>query len=267
MNNKILLDKFTEAKKLIRTQQYSKLQNYINFKIQQKNNNSQSPDINGKKYLVIMACHCINTLKFDTIKTNLRYFGFENIHKIVINSENTPYSNALRDICKRHNNTKYYEIPNNNYIDFGKWVYVLQNLVNYNDYDFIIFTNDSFYIHKSINHYLNLAVKHNVELFGYNDSTQVRYHYQSYLFTIRKDAIIKFINNVTAPGPIINEAFDIVINYEVKMTDWFSSTKSFLKIGNCGLDLNKNIFFTNDQLYLPLKNSGLLPFTKLKRIS
>jgi hypothetical protein len=212
-----------------------------------------------------MACHSNSQLKIDTIKKNLRYFAFENCHKIVINSENTDFTKQLKEITGRHNNTTYYEIPNNNYIDFGKWVHVLSHLVNYNEYDYIVLTNDSYTIHNSINHYLNLAAKYNLELFGYNDSTEVKYHYQSYLFILRKDAVPTFINRVSVPGLVINRPYDVVLNYEVNMTEWFSTHKCFLKIGNFELERGHNIFFTNDKLYLPLKKTGLLPFTKLKR--
>jgi hypothetical protein len=58
---------------------------------------------------------------------------------------------------------------------------------------------------------------------------------------------------------------DVVNNYELKMTTWFPTSKSFLKIGFFGLNIGQNIFFTNDLLYIPLKKSNLLPFTKLKR--
>lgn len=263
MNNLIINDYISTIKK----QQSNRFKKYMTFKIQQKNNNSYSPYQNGKKYLVIMACHCNTQIRFNTIKQNLRYFAFENCDKIVINSENTGFTEQLKDITNRYNNTSYYEVPNNNLIDFGKWVYTLSNLVNYNEYDYIVLTNDSYIIHSSINHFLNLAVKHNVELFGYNDSSQVKYHFQSYLFILRKDAVPTFINRVTSPGPVINEHYDVVLNYEVNMTDWYSTYKSFLKIANHGLNVGHNIFFTNDKLYLPLKNTGLLPFTKLKRIT
>ena len=33
------------------------------------------------------------------------------------------------------------------------------------------------------------------------------------------------------------------------MTDWFSTKKSFLEIGNFELQKNHNIFFTNDKIY------------------
>jgi hypothetical protein len=240
-----------------------KIIKYLNFKKIQQNNNKNSSDKNGKKYLVIMACHCNTELKLNKIRTNLKFFAFQHTHKIVINSSNLSYGNKLSEICGRHNNTKYCEIPNSNYYDFGKWIHVLKNEVNFNDYDYIILTNDSFIIHSSINHFLNLTSKYNVELYGYNDSTQIRYHYQSYLFSLRKDAVQTFINKVTDPNLQIQNKEDVINNFEIKMTDWFSTKKCFLKIANGD---GGNIFFTNDTLYFPLKKSGLLPFTKIQRI-
>ena len=47
------------------------------------------------------------------------------------------------------------------------------------------------------------------------------------------------------------------------MTDWFSTKKCFLKIASW--NDGGNIFSTNDTFYIPLKKSGLLPFTKIVR--
>ena len=137
-------------------------------------------------------------------------------------------------------------------------------LLNYNDYDYVILTNDSFIIHNQINHFFNLIVKYNVELYGYNDSTQIRYHYQSYLFSLRKDAVQTFINKFSKLNLKIENQSDVINNFELQMTDWFKTHKCFLKIGE--FPRGRNIFSTNDQLYLPLKRLGLLPFIKLKRI-
>ena len=257
----------TQKDQFLNFKKYYQFKKYMNFKKQQLNNNSCSPDKNGKKYLVIMACHCDTNLKLETIQKNLRYFAFENTDKIIINTNGLPFSNNVSEICSRHNNTTYYETENSNYYDFGKWNYVLKNKVNYNNYDYVIFTNDSFIIHSSINHFFNLIFKYNVELYGYNDSTQTRYHYQSYLFSLRKDAVQKLIDRVSDPNLKIITQSDVINNFEVVMTDWFSTRKSFLGIGNFELEYGHNIFFTNDELYLPLKKSGLLPFTKIKRIT
>ena len=103
-------------------------------------------------------------------------------------------------------------------------------------------------------------------MYGYNDSTQVRYHYQSYLFSLRKDAVQTFINKVTNSNLKISSQIDVINNFELQMTNWFKTHNCFLKIGGSPLHRGNNIFFTNDALYFPLKNLGLLPFTKVKRI-
>ena len=251
----------------IKNKRMNEFNNYMKFKLQQIKDNSYSPDKNGKKYLLIMACHCDSELKLETMRKNLRFFAFENVHKIIVNTCGLPYNDKVEEICGRHINSKYCEIPNSSYLDFGKWVFALNNEVDYNEYDYIILTNDSFTIESSINHFLNLAFKFNVELFGYNDSTQGRYHFQSYLFCLRKDAIPTFISKVKNPYLQIKNQVDVINNFEILMTDWYPTHNCFLKIGNFGLGKGENIFFTNDLLYGPLKKNNILPFTKLKRIT
>jgi hypothetical protein len=239
---------------------------YVNDTVKIKDKHSYNP-MKNKKYAVIMACHCDSTKKLEVIRNNLQYFDYLNVDKIIINTSELNLENKLSETCSRFLNTTYYEIPNSSYYDFGKWIYALRNVVKINEYDYIVLTNDSFIIHSSINHFLNLTAIHNVEIYGYNDSTQTRFHYQSYLFSLRKDAVKIFIDNVMDKNVIITSQQDVIDNFEVKMTDWFVSKNCFLKIGNFKLHKFKNIFFTNDELYAPLKSSNLLPFTKLKRIN
>ena len=47
---------------------------YITSKIIQKNKNDYNPEMNGKKYIIIMACHCDSELKLNTINNNIKYF-------------------------------------------------------------------------------------------------------------------------------------------------------------------------------------------------
>jgi len=255
----------TKITNIININQFNR---YMKHKKKQIIINNYNPNINNKKYLVIMACHCDSDIKLNAISRNLKYFSFENIYKIIINTKDLPYSTQVANICAKYANTTYREIPNSSYYDYGKWINVL-NKENENvtiNYDYIIFTNDSFIIHNSITHFLNLIHKENVQLYGYNDSTQTRYHYQSYLFALRKDALPIFINKVNDTKLTISSQLDVINNFETQMTTWFSSHKCFLNIGNFILNKNKNIFFTNDLLYLPLKRSLLLPFTKIKSL-
>jgi len=51
------------------------------------------------------------------------------------------------------------------------------------------------------------------------------------------------------------------------MINFFSTHGCFLKIADIPCNKGLNIYFYNDYLYEILKNTGLLPFIKIKRIN
>lgn len=242
------------------------INNYLRYKLNQKKNNCYDPSNNNIKYLVLLACHCDSEIKLNTIKKNLKYFEIECVDVLLVMSANLPYNLEINNYCSTFKNIKYIEAPNEPTYDFGKWIYGLNN-IDYTQYDFTIFTNDSFIIHAPINHFFNLTFKYNVDFYGYNDSTQMRYHYQSYLFSLKKDAICTFIHNYNIKKELILNQQDVIDHFELTMTDWFQTHKCYLKIGEINSHKTKNIFFTSDELYTKLKKTTLLPFTKIKRIS
>jgi hypothetical protein len=265
---KIINERAIKTRQKIQQQEQirmTEINKYISFKTTQKNNNSYNPDMNGKKYLVIMACHTSTKLKLEVLRKNLKYFSFNCVDTVVVNSKNLPFNNQVTEICNNHSNVKYYEKDNEMSLDFGKWYWILPQL-EYDNYDYIILTNDSFIIENPINHYLNLMHKFNVDLYGYNDSTQIRYHYQSYLFGLKRNAIPVFLNRVKAALPQMKSYMGVVLNCEVKLTDWFPNHKCFLKIGEHPLNRDKNIFVNNNKVYFPLKARKILPFTKVKSL-
>ena len=233
--------------------------NFISKKLQDINIHTQLP--NKKKFLTIIACHVDTKEKLLFIKNNINYLMFENNDIIIINTIHLKLNQILqKEISDKV--FKYIEIENNKWYDFGKWLYVL-NHIDYSNYDFITFTNDSFLICKSVLPFFNEAVHNNVELYAYTSSSEVKYHYQSYLFIIKKQSIIKLIGyiqkyiNTTSPNPIF---------LEIYLLDQFFSKKCFLNIGIMPLNIKKNVFFNNDFLYFRLFDSSLLPFIKMKRL-
>ena len=178
--------------------------------------------------------------------------------------EQFEFNDDIKTICSNYRNVKYYETENNNSLDFGKWHWLLSQS-DYSIYDYVVLTNDSFVIHSSINHYLNLISKYDVELYGYNDSSEKCYHFQSYLFALKNTAIPLFLENI-ANLPEIKTHLDLVTNAELMLTKWFPNNKCFLNIANIPSNNERNIFFHNDDLYTILKNNNLLPFSKLKRL-
>ena len=216
------------------------------------------------KTLTIMACHTDSSLKLKTILNNIKYFRFVNNDIIIINSIDTKYSKILETACNARG-LKYIEIPNNTHLDVGKWMHVLKT-TSIESYNFVVFTNDSYFINNSIWHFYNKMVAENIELYGYNDSTQISYHYQSYLFGVKRDAIHKFITHYETHQNLLTDYLSVVSNIELKLTQIFKTNDCFLKIGKFYHHKDKNIFFNNDKLYIQLMKNVLLPSFKLKRL-
>lgn len=240
----------------------------IQTKIEESNKYRFIPILNENtpKILTIIACNSDSKLRLDTTINNLRYLNYLNNDIIIVNTCGTPYGNKLKEKLSQKNVVKQiFEIPNDNSFGFEKWIYGLNNY-DYNKYDYVVFTNDSFVIKSRINCFFNKMIDKKVELFGYNDSTQIRYHYQSYLFGIKNDAIQKFINYVNKNKSLVYDYGTAVLNYELVMIDYFSTKDCFLHIGYIPMNQGMNIFFMNDVLYNILFKKRLLPFIKVKRL-
>jgi hypothetical protein len=241
------------------------LTNMIISKCKEKLDNSYNPVYNNKKLLLLIATHTDNELRYTTILNTLKYFDTTTMDIMIANTTSLNYSDKLHTYYKSKNIT-YYEIENTPSYDFGKWIYLLSN-IDYSLYDYVFFMNDSFIIEQPVTHFINLAIKRNTELYGYNDSTEEQYHYQSYFFCVRYDAIPKFINMVNSKQELIQTQRDLILHFELNMIDYFSSHDCYLKIGNIWFHQGLNIFFKSDFLYNLLKKNGILPFVKLKRLS
>jgi len=241
------------------------IKNIIDFYVTIKYRNVYNPALNNHKYLTIIACHSDSDLKYNNLLNTINFLSFDCNDLAIINSKGLENNSNIANFCS-DKNINYIEIDNDSTYDFGKWIYALKN-IDISIYDYIIFTNDSFIIHKPIHHFYNLTSKINVELYAYNDSTQTCYHYQSYLFSLRKNVIQQFIDIFESVKDTIKSQQDVINEFELKLTTFFSSNDCFLKIGNEFYHRNQNIFFTSDYFYNLLFKNFLLPFTKIKRIS
>lgn len=240
-------------------------------------NNSVPNNPERKKIVTIIACHTNTLLKYNTVINNLRYLLFPNNDIIVVNSSNEKYSDKLKNYIasksgiNRPNIFKYIEIPNDKYIDIGKYIHVLNNIKTDDsidkEYDFVVLINDSIIIQNSIIHYYNVIIKNNKELYAYNDSSEIKYHYQSYLYAIKYSAIHKLDNYFNIHKSDIHGYKDVIDKIELKLYDIYANDSDcFLKIAKIPCNINKNIYFHNDELYQLLFNNKILPFIKIRAL-
>jgi cupin superfamily acireductone dioxygenase involved in methionine salvage len=269
MNNMFLNNSnFEKLRNFFKTRLYNfkrslQIRKVLNYYGTIKRRNMYNPSLNNNKYLTIIACHTNSNFKYNNLINTINNLSFDCNDLVIVNSTNLENNTNIENVCSEKNIT-YIEIDNDATYDFGKWVYALKN-IDTTTYDFIVFTNDSFIIHYPIYHFYNLTSRRNVELFGYNDSTQNCYHFQSYLFSLNKNVIQKFIDIFDSKKNKIQSQYDVINEFELQMTNFFNTKDCFLKIGNEFYNKNQNIFFTNDYFQYFLFNNRLLPFTKVKR--
>lgn len=228
--------------------------------------NSKSIGNLHKKILILYACHTNNNLKLKYFKQNFNYLNkIPNSDLVVINSKDIPNVSLLENYYKNQC-FQFFTIPNNKFLDFGKWLYGLEN-INLSSYHYITFINDSIIIENPIDFYFTLLRTKNFDLYGFNNSTQTRLHIQTYLFSIKQEVINKFKHFIKNAGPKINNNQEsVIMNLEVKLTDLYPKYKNFINTRQFPEHKGKNIFFNHDYLFFQLKKNGLFPFYKIKRI-
>lgn len=256
---------------VVQSNKYPNLNNFIENHKKEINNAKQKykelvQKGEKRRVLILLACHTNNPIKINHFEKNFDYLKMiPHSDLVVINSEGLQHAHYFKNKLQGQY-LHYFIIPNDKLLDFGKWLYAL-NHVNIEDYEYFCFINDSIIIEHPVTYFFDLCRVKNFDLYGFNNSTQTRFHTQSYLFSIKKRAIQQFIRFIHLSTPnITNNPESVVLNLELKLTDEFRRHKNFINTRKFPDHQGKNLFFNNDFLYLKLKQHGLLPFVKIKRL-
>jgi hypothetical protein len=225
----------------------------------------------NKKILAIFANHSNSNTKNIISLHNLSIIEKYVSEICIIDSECEEFAMKLKDNLKEKNNiTNYFFVPNDTYFDFGKWIYALNkiNKKTLNSYDYILFVNDSIIITPDIDKYFNYVdnyLDNSINLFAYNDSSQLEYHYQSYFFIIKPSIIDKLIRFFEEKKPLITNLITLVSNIELCLHNLDKNHDCFIKIGQ-QLNTNKNLFWNNEMVYSYLLSINYFAILKYKRI-
>ena len=220
------------------------------------------------KILGIFANHTNNKIKYNISLNNYSKLKNNLDAIIIVDTLGEKYAEKLQlDLLKDEKLKNYYLINNDNFFDFGKWIYALKN-INYSMYDYILFINDSIIILDQLEKFF-IKLKefeYNINFYGYNDSNQINYHYQTYLFFINVSIVNKFINFFENKKQYIFNLDTLIENIELKICEIDDAHDCYIKLAN---DLNnfKNIFWENEDLYQLLVSKNIFTIMKLKKIS
>jgi hypothetical protein len=227
-----------------------------------------NPSENGRKLLFLFALHVNSEYKLQVVENNLQYFKYDCMDVVVCNTLGLEFGKETAAICNKYG-YEYKEIENDKYIDFGKYIYLLGQ-IDYSKYHTIFFTNDSYILHYPIQAYINYCVKNEAALIAYTDSSERKYHYQSYLFSLKRKGISKFVSfflDHYEKIENIKEHQDVIQYYEMGLCYNFEHIDCFLKISDVMNNKGMNVYYHNDKLYSILLLLRIMPMTKIKRIT
>lgn len=221
-----------------------------------------------KKICILLACHTDSLKKYFTLLNNISYLNKFCNDIFIINSIEAKYSKNLKNELEDFEYIKdYFEMKNDKFLDFGKWIYGLYK-IKYNNYDYVLFMNDSVIVIESLENYFhyieNLPL--NINIYGYNDSSQLgKYHYQSYLFLIHTRIMNKFINLFKSKSHLIHNQESVIKHLELNIIHIDKNHDCFLKIAD-EYNNNKNLYWENEELYENMINRNLFHLFKIKKI-
>ncbi len=202
----------------------------------------------------------INVINYNNLKSN-----FDNIIVIDINNN---YSEKLNNYIKNDEDFVKiinYEMDNknlkNNYDDFdSNQIFRLIDSSNYFDhlsYNYITFINDNYIYCSDLKDYFDYVNNHNLDFYSYTDSTEKKYHFQLYLFTINSKSLYKLVDLINSNN---NELLFNIHNI-------FDKKMPYLKIAYLKSNIESNIFFnTKDDIYKNLVENGLCPIININRL-
>ena len=239
--------------------------------VREFNTCNKSPHIMfpDKRFLTLIACHPDTTMKLNTAINNLRYVSFPTNKVVVVSSNNAQFSEALKKwvTSQQSDRLEYMGIPNDSKrLDIAKWMHYLRTY--YKDrFHRVVFLNDSILISKNIYHFFNASMRSSAHLYGFNDSDLIKYHFQSYLFTLVPESISKFIAYYAGVESVLNGYDSVVGKIELMLVDIFTSHDCFLKLTQLAYGRVSNIYTIPLDKYRHLYKYGILPFYKLKALN
>jgi hypothetical protein len=187
----------------------------------------------------------------------------QNFHSIIIVDIENEFSLRLKELIDQKNVYKYLlnnKFPNSPFEDFNneKIKYVLNNLefIDFNNEFYVTFINDNYIYGDSLDNYFNYINIHNLDFYSMTDSTEGRYHYQLYLFTLKSTSVEKFKDYIKIYNH--NIEYDIIKIFNKKM--------SYLKIAYIDINYENNIFYNSNSLYQSLVENNLLPIINLNKL-
>jgi hypothetical protein len=203
-----------------------------------------------------------NTNSDENVETNFHNYNIlkNNFEKIIIIDIDNIFSKRLKKIINESNNIYIYVTENcfikKNLSDLN----INSILYLFNIYDkkiecnYLTFISDNYIYCDNLEDYFEYINEHDLDFYSYTDSSQKKYHYQLYFFSISYKSLNSFKSFI-----INNKDNDDI---EFNLPKIFDNKMPFLKIAYLDDNISNNIFY-NYKLYKNLVITKLLPIINI----
>jgi len=209
-----------------------------------------------------------NTNNEEGVQINLHNYNIlkNNFKKIIIIDIDNKFSLKLQNLIISNNkhNIDIYIKDNNNIkncysnLNIKSLIFLFnkfdKNLFNTLECNYLTFISDIYIYLSDLSDYFKYINNHNLDFYSYNDSSEKKYHYQLYFFSISYNSFDIFKEF------ILNNQTNVEIDFELYKI--FKNKIPFLKIAYINDNISNNIFY-NNKLYKILLTNNLLPIISI----
>jgi hypothetical protein len=192
----------------------------------------------------------------------INYNNYKNLKKnfddIIVIDLNNNYSLNLKKKIEKNKDIKNEHIICESKDFIEKIIIIKEKII---DYEIITFIQDKHIYISKLNDYFTHVINSNYEFYCLTDSTEIFYHMQLYIFSIKKSIIKLFIDNCIIILKHKNN-FDhnsYKLNYLKYITELFVNRSIFIKVAYLDIIVNKNILLIDNNFYYELVKNDILP--------
>ena len=204
----------------------------------------------------------INQKYFDINYHNIQTLS-NNFNEIYICDETNKYSEQLQKKTKNIRNLIKFENVDQ-FNNFQKMDILFKTIKDENINSITIILDDYIYLN-NLNSYFEFVNKCSYDLISFTDSTELFYHLQINLFTIKKEQINtvkKIINDYSIKNK--NDYAMMYLEFLKELVNQIKNKTAFCKTAYIESVEKKNIYLSNTEYYYYLLSREILPIIKVK---
>ena len=199
---------------------------------------------------------------------DINYNNIKNTHnnfdEVYICDEKNEYSETLDGKLKNIRNKKdflYYDKNNT----FQKIDNLIKKVENYKDIDSLTIILDDYIYLNNLQNYFDFTFTSNYDLVSFTDSTEIFYHLQINLLTIKKNSLNFFKNLIGDFSSKKLYDYNLLsLDFLKELTNKITNRTAYCKTAYIESVEKKNIYLSNSEYYYYLLSREILPIINVK---